>query len=84
MNKNLTRVIIKPAAYLSEKDVNTAKELSRALYTCKTTSEVISVTKQLNALIRKAATIRDAREHANKLMQMSREELENYFLKIKK
>jgi hypothetical protein len=78
MNKKLIRVNIKPANYLSKTDIAEAGRLSRALYACKTTSEVESIERQLKTLIRKAAMIRSAQEHAKKLKQMSRIELEVY------
>lgn len=83
MSKKITRVTIKPAKYLPVKDIDLAKSLSRALYTSKTTEEVISIEKQLNALIRKAAMIRSAKEYADILTDMSKEELMSYLQKNK-
>jgi hypothetical protein len=83
MSKKLIRVNIKPAKYLSEKDISEAERLSRALYTCKNVSEVESIERQLKTLIRKAATIRSAKEHAKKLKKMSRIELEVYLKETK-
>jgi hypothetical protein len=83
LSKKITRGTIKPAKYLPIKVIDLAKSLSRALYTSKTIEEVISIEKQLNALIRKAVMIRSAKEYADILTDMSKEELMSYLQKNK-